>query len=143
MFKRFCFCVASSALLSGCNTPAGVVSQGGHFVDVGTTSFAVFAQQNTVTAICLTNRPSDFKAFAQMAIKAISYATKCGIADGSLHTDGKSVFAVLDCVKYKMAHLRTAQTSRRLSAQNLPELSGQDLAYLRETEGDVSELGHP
>ncbi len=133
----------SCVLLSGCVAVNQTVSRGGHFVDVGATTFVVFAQKDNATAIRLTDRPVDFTVFAQMAVKAISYATKCGIEAGSLQTDGKSFYAALDCVRQKMTYLKAAQTSRKLSMFSLPDLSELDLAYLRTTEGDVLELGHP
>jgi hypothetical protein len=137
------FCLVSCVLLSGCATSNQSVSRGGHFVDVGAITFVVFAQEDNATAIRLTDRPVNFTVFAQMAVKAISYATKCGIEAGSLQTDGKSFYAALDCVRQKMTYLKAAQTSRKLSGYRLPGLSELDLAYLRTTEGDVLELGHP
>ena len=137
------FCLVSCVLLFGCAASNQVVGRGGHFVDVGTTTFVVFAQADTATAIRLTDRLVDFTVFVQMAVKAISYATKCGIEAGSLQTDGKSVHAVLDCVRQKITYLKLAETSRRLSMYGLPTLSERDLAYLHTTEGDVLELGHP
>lgn len=130
--------------LTACSAPDQSVQRGGHFVGVGQSQFAVFIQEETVSAVFIgQSRSRDMHIFAQRALKAIFYATKCGIEAGSLRTDGKSVDAVLDCVKSKVPFLRSARAGRKLGAKALPGLSDADISALRYTEGDSLELGPP
>ncbi|KAB7616231.1 hypothetical protein F9L33_05640 [Amylibacter sp. SFDW26] len=119
--------------LASCGVPTQVVHKGGQFVEVGSNSFAIFTEAEHVTVIQLgQGMIANAKDFARMALVAISHTTKCGVKQGSLQMDGKSVQAKLKCIRPNKARLRGPSVSIRIR-----------FADFDPSEGDISELGHP
>ncbi len=120
-------------LVASCGAPAQVIHKGGQFVDVGANSFAIFTEEEHVTVIQLgQDMIANAKDFAKMALTAISHTTKCGVKQGSLRMDGKSMQAILACMHHPKAPLRGASVSVRIWPKEI------DVA-----EGDIEELSHP
>ncbi len=119
--------------VASCGAPAQVVHKGGQFVDVGARSFAIFTEDEHVTVIQLgQDMIANVKDFTKMALIAISHTTKCGVKQGSLRMDEKSVQAILECIRPPRARLRGSSVSVRVWPKPF------DIV-----EGDTEELSHP
>lgn len=138
------FAVFLWGALAGCSAPDMQVEKRSGIVDVGKTSFAVFSDGGTATAVYVrSDRPDTLEVFAKMALRAIAYTTRCDVAQDSFETDGRSVTVALNCLKNRVNILNLGEAGRRLSALNLPEISEELILRLGQLEGDFAELGHP
>ncbi len=119
--------------MMSCGGPSQVVHKGGQFIDVGQNSFAIFTEAEHVTVIQLgQDIIANAKDFTKIALMAISYTTKCGVRQGSLWIDSKSMQAILECVRPPKARLRGSSVSIRIRPVSSDTF-----------EGDISELDHP
>jgi len=120
-------------IMASCGAPAQVVHKGGQFVDVGADTVAVFTQAEHVTVIKLGQELiADAAGFTKTALTAIAHTTRCGVKEGSLRLDSKSMQAVLECIKPPRARLRGPSVSVRVP-----------LVEIDLFEGDIAELDHP
>lgn len=132
---KYWFCILF-CVVSACAKQNYHSSKQAHFVDVGQTSFAIFADEDSVTAVKVGEKTvGSITTLARKAVKAITYATKCDIADGSINTDGKSVHAALNCSDQASVYQYIVYNSKVLSERVLPDLSDLDLNVLRKIKG--------